>query len=108
FQKGQIMTEDAIIIGGGFAGLSAAMQLARARRRVTVLDTGEPRNRFSAQSHGFLAQDGRPGRDILADARHQLSAYGTVTFRQSRAERLDGEIDAFSVLAADGMRLGAR
>lgn len=102
------MTEDAIIIGGGFAGLSAAMQLARARRRITILDTGEPRNRFAAHSHGFLAQDGRPGGDILADARRQLAAYGTVTFRDAPAERLEGEKDAFSVITGDGGRLDAR
>lgn len=102
------MTEDAIIIGGGFAGLSAAMQLARARRRITILDIGEPRNRFSPHSHGFLAQDGRPGRDILADARRQLSAYETVTFRDAAAERLEGEIDTFSVLTGDGEQIDAR
>ena len=102
------MTEDAIIIGGGFAGLSAALQLARARRRITILDTGEPRNRFAAHSHGFLAQDGRPGRDILADARRQLAAYGTVTFRDMSAERLDGEKDAFSVVTGDGGLIAAR
>jgi thioredoxin reductase len=102
------MTEDAIIIGGGFAGLSAAMQLARARRRVTVLDTGQPRNRFASHSHGFLAQDGRPGSDILADARRQLLAYETVTFHDARAERLDGQRDAFSVVAGDGRRFDAR
>ncbi len=102
------MTEDAIIIGGGFAGLSAAMQLARARRRITILDTGLPRNRFATHSHGFLAQDGRPGGDILADARRQLAAYETVTFRDVPAERLEGERDAFSVMTGDGGRIDAR
>lgn len=102
------MTEDAIIIGGGFAGLSAAMQLARARRRITIVDTGEPRNRFAAHSHGFLAQDGRPGGEILADARRQLAAYETVTFRDAPAERLEGEKEAFSVVTGDGGRIAAR
>lgn len=102
------MTEDAIIIGGGFAGLSAAMQLARARRRITLVDTGEPRNRFAAHSHGFLAQDGRPGGEILADARRQLAAYETVTFRDAPAERVEGEINAFSVVTGDGGRIAAR
>ncbi|MGB3875362.1 MAG: NAD(P)/FAD-dependent oxidoreductase [Shinella zoogloeoides] len=102
------MTEDAIIIGGGFAGLSAAMQLARARRRITIVDTCEPRNRFAAHSHGFLSQDGRPGGEILADARRQLAAYGTVTFRDAPAERLEGERDAFSVATGDGGRIAAR
>ncbi|MDX3929020.1 MAG: NAD(P)/FAD-dependent oxidoreductase [Shinella sp.] len=102
------MTEDAIIIGGGFAGLSAAMQLARARRRVTILDTGSPRNRFSAHAHGVLAQDGRPGGDILAEARAQLAAYATVTFRDTEGLKLDGEIDAFRVKTADGDVISGR
>ncbi|MFN6996219.1 MAG: NAD(P)-binding protein, partial [Aquincola tertiaricarbonis] len=50
---------DAIVVGGSFSGLSAALQLARARRRLLVVDAGLPRNRFAAHSHGFLGQDGR-------------------------------------------------
>ena len=50
---------DAIVIGGSYAGLSAALQLARARRRVLVIDAGVRRNRFAPASHGFLGQDGR-------------------------------------------------
>lgn len=49
---------DVIVIGGSFAGLSAALQIARTRRRVLVLDAGKPRNRFASHSHGFLGQDG--------------------------------------------------
>ena len=52
------MDYDAIIVGGSFAGLSAAIQLARARRRILLVDAGRPRNRFSEASHGFLGQDG--------------------------------------------------
>jgi thioredoxin reductase len=52
------MHYDTIVVGGSFAGLSAALYLARARKSVCVLDTGEPRNRFAAESHGFFAQDG--------------------------------------------------
>jgi thioredoxin reductase len=52
------MRYDAIIIGGSFAGLSAAMQLGRANRSVCVIDTGTPRNRFATASHGFFGQDG--------------------------------------------------
>ena len=56
------MRHDAIIIGGSFAGLSAAMYIARARRTVCIIDTGAPRNRFAAHAHGFFAQDGsEPG-----------------------------------------------
>ena len=81
------MHTDVAIIGGSFAGLSAALQLARARRSVTVLDTGEPRNRFAKGSHGFLTQDGARPADILAEARRQLAAYPTARFVEARAER---------------------
>lgn len=73
---------DAIVIGGSFAGLSAAMQLARARRRVCVVDAGKPRNRFAAASHGFFGQDGEPPLAMIEQARRNLLAYPTVTLRQ--------------------------
>lgn len=66
------MKHDAIIVGGGFAGLAAATYLARARRTVRVIDSGKPRNRFAAASHGFLGQDGSDPFQILATARAQL------------------------------------
>ena len=56
-----------IIIGGSFAGLAAALQLGRARRKVTVLDTGLPRNRFAGHSHGLLGHDHKPPLEILAE-----------------------------------------
>jgi thioredoxin reductase len=64
--------DDVIIIGGSFAGLAGALQLGRARRKVTVLDTGLPRNRFAGHSHGLLGHDHKPPLDILAEARQQL------------------------------------
>ncbi len=79
------MSHDAIVVGGSFAGLSAAMQLARARRQVLVIDAGLPRNRFAATSHGFLGQDGRSPRDIVQDARQQLARYPTVEFIHTEA-----------------------
>lgn len=53
------MKFDVIIIGGSYAGLSAALQLGRARKSILIIDAGEPRNRFASHSHGFLGQDGR-------------------------------------------------
>jgi len=79
------MDHDVIIIGGSFAGLSAAMQLARARRDVLVLDTGAPRNRFAASSHGFPGQDGRAPAEIAAALRAELGMYQTVQFRDVAA-----------------------
>ncbi|MGJ7612871.1 MULTISPECIES: NAD(P)/FAD-dependent oxidoreductase [unclassified Variovorax] len=77
------MRHDALIVGGSFAGLSAAMQLARARRNVCVVDAGAPRNRFAAQSHGFFGQDGVQPLKMIADARDKLLAYPTVSFVQA-------------------------
>lgn len=79
------MHHDAIVIGGSFAGLSAATQLARARRSVLVIDAGEPRNRFADHAHGFLGQDGEPPAAILAKARRQLAAYPTARMIDGRA-----------------------
>ena len=79
------MHHDAIIVGGSFAGLAAALQLGRARRNVLVIDAGRPRNRFASASHGFLGQDGRTPDAILGIARNQLAAYPTVTIRLDEA-----------------------
>ncbi|WP_349433947.1 NAD(P)/FAD-dependent oxidoreductase [Pararhizobium sp. A13] len=102
------MQQDAIIIGGGFAGLSAAYILARARRKVTIIDSGEPRNRFAAHSHGALALDGKSGREILAEARTQLATYPTVTFVEGEADSAEGVIDDFHVRIAGQKPIAAR
>jgi len=100
--------DDVIIIGGSFAGLAAALQLGRARRKVTVLDTGLPRNRFAGHSHGLLGHDHKPPQDILAEARQQLARYPTIRLVSARADSVSGAIDNFSVLTSDGGSLGAR
>lgn len=78
------MIWDAIVIGGSFAGLSAALQLARGQRQVLLIDAGEPRNRFAVQSHGFFAADGAEPGALRGLAWQQVLAYPTVQFRQSR------------------------
>ena len=79
------MQFDALVIGGSFAGLSGATQIARARRSVCVVDGGAPRNRFAAASHGFFGQDGARPQDMIALARRQLMAYPSVTFKAAQA-----------------------
>jgi len=96
------MRHDAIIIGGSFAGLSAALYLARARRSVCVVDTGLPRNRFAEHSHGFFAQDGSDPRTMLATARSQVAAYPTVTFIDGAATTAAKEAGGFSVSVSTG------
>ena len=99
---------DVIIIGGSFAGLAAALQLGRARRKVTVLDTGLPRNRFAGHSHGLLGHDHKPPQDILVQARQQLERYPTVTLVSARAVSVEGAFDDFNVLTDNGERIAAR
>jgi len=67
---------DVVVVGGGAAGLSAALVLGRARRRVAVVDAGTPRNAPAAQMHGFLSRDGMAPDDLLAAARAEVGAYG--------------------------------
>ena len=100
--------DDVIIIGGSFAGLAGALQLGRARRNVTVLDTGLQRNRFSGHSHGLLGHDHKPPLDILAEARRQLARYPTIKLVNAPADSISGAIDDFSVLTSDGESLRAR
>jgi len=99
---------DAVVIGGSFAGLSAAMQLARARRKVLVLDAGKPRNRFAPASHGFLGQDGRSPKEIMETGRRQLLAYPTVEFQHAEATNAAQEDGAFSVSFGDGGMVRAK
>jgi len=67
------MDFDIIIVGGSFAGQAAAIQLGRARRRVLLLDAGQPRNRFAQASHGFfLGQDGQAPAAIMATTNFSL------------------------------------
>jgi len=77
---------DVIIIGGSYAGLSAALQLGRARRSVLIIDEGKRRNRFASHSHGFLTQDGVDPAVIAAEARAQVMKYGTVSWLSARVE----------------------
>jgi thioredoxin reductase len=91
------MNHDVVIVGGSFAGLSAALQLARARRHILVVDSGQLRNRFAQLSHGFFGQDGKPPSAILAIARAQLLSYPTVRFAEALATHASRTDHEFSV-----------
>jgi thioredoxin reductase len=99
---------DVIIIGGSFAGLAAATQLGRARRRVLVLDTGAPRNRLAPHSHGFFSRDGAPPLELLDAARDQLRPYRTVEFANARAIAANQVNGGFDVELEGGERVAAR
>jgi thioredoxin reductase len=92
------MQYDVIIVGGSYAGLSAALPLARARRRILVVDGGLRRNRYAAHSHGFLTHDGSAAASIVQTGREQLMAYDTV-------EWLSGNV-INAAQTAQGFRLG--
>ncbi|WP_192345924.1 NAD(P)/FAD-dependent oxidoreductase [Algoriphagus sp. Y33] len=71
---------EVIIIGGSYAGLSAAMALGRSLRKVLVIDAGKPCNRQTPHSHNFLTQDGKTPAEIASIGRKQVEKYDTVTF----------------------------
>ncbi|HYH80798.1 MAG TPA: NAD(P)/FAD-dependent oxidoreductase [Longimicrobium sp.] len=96
------MPYDVIVVGGSYAGLSAAMQLARARRRLLIVDAGLPRNRFAHAAHGFLGQDGKPPREIIGEAARQLSAYPTVEWAHGEAVDARKDDGGFTVALAGG------
>jgi thioredoxin reductase len=82
---------DVVVVGGGAAGLSAALVLTRGRRRVAVVDAGEPRNAPAAHMHGFLGSDGRPPADLLSAGRAEVAGYGGQLVR--------GRVDGISAVA---------
>ena len=98
---------DAIIVGGGPAGLSAALILGRCRRRVLICDGGEPRNAASHALHGFLTRDGIPPAELLRIAREQLEPYD-VMIRESHVVNVDRSELGFEVSLSDGSHLRAR
>ena len=77
---------DVVVVGGGAAGLSAALVLGRARRRVAVIDAGSPRNAPAAHMQGFLSRDGLAPAELLALGREEVERYGVAIVRGSAGE----------------------
>jgi thioredoxin reductase len=101
-------TFDAAVIGGGAAGLSAALVLLRARRSVAVFDAGAPRNAPAAHMHGFLSRDGVPPAELLAFGREEIARYGG-TRVEGTVIAVAGAVDTgFTVRLVDGRAIGAR
>jgi thioredoxin reductase len=101
------MTYDTIIVGGGPAGLSAALVLGRSRRTVLVCDSGHYRNECSKGVHGFFTRDGMPPAELLRIGREQLQPYG-VELRNIEVTQACIHEDGFSVSLADGAELFSR
>ncbi|MFF2962537.1 NAD(P)/FAD-dependent oxidoreductase [Streptomyces sp. NPDC057963] len=106
---------DVVVIGAGAAGLNAALLLGRARRKVAVIDAGEPRNAPAAHMHGFLSRDGLPPATLLELGRAEIARYGVRLIR-GRVEQIDHGyhvrleggpvLRARRVLVATGLRDG--
>jgi len=93
---------DCVVVGGGVAGLSAAMVLGRARRRTLVLDRGRQSNRAAAHVGGLLGHDGTPPGELYELARAQVAAYGAVVLRDAEAVDARVEGEGFAVVPGDG------
>lgn len=99
---------DVIIIGGSYAGLSAAMALGRALRQVLVIDSGKPCNAQTPHSHNFLTQDGKTPHEIAALARTQVENYPTVRFHQDIAIEGQKTADGFQISTELGGKFSAK
>ena len=99
---------DVIVVGGGAAGLSAAIVLGRCRRRVFVCDVGQPRNQASRAVHCLLGHEGTPPSDLLVRARFELERILTVELHAGRVTNISLSRHQFSVVCAEGSTLRAR
>src|SRR3954467_8721285 len=95
---------DVVIVGGGAAGLSAALVLGRARRRVVVIDAGAPRNAPAAHMQGFLSRDGMAPSDLLAAGRAEVRSYGV----EIAEDRVVGATGGLVLELAGGRRIAAQ
>lgn len=102
------MVYDVIIVGGSYSGVSAGLQLARARRNVLIIDAGQRRNRFATHSHGFLGRDGEDPATIASEARDQLLAYPTVTWLTQNAVHAEAGENGYVITAGSGEQFATR
>ncbi len=98
---------DVVVIGGGAAGLSAALVLSRARRKVLVVDAGKPRNAPATHMHGYLSRDGIPPAELLAVGRDEVTGYGGELVEDTVTELVPGG-HGFWVNLAGGQQISAR
>ena len=95
-------THDVIVIGGGPAGLQAALTLGRMHRSVLMLDSGDYRNATVEHAHNYVTHDGIAPAEFRRLARADLDAYDTVEVREALASRVDRDGDDFTVRLEDG------
>lgn len=93
---GERVESEVVVVGGGSAGLAAAVALARSRRDVVVIDAGEPRNAPAEAAHNMLGQEGISPLDLLARGRAEAQAYGARVLA-GRATGASGAVDDFTI-----------
>ena len=99
---------DCVVVGGGPAGLAAATWLARYRRAVVIVDSGDYRARHVEQSHGYLARDPQRPLEFLQTAREQIVGYRTVSYLTTSVETAERSADGtFRLTCADGAEMHA-
>jgi len=99
---------DVAIVGGGPAGLNAALLLGRARRRTLLCDEGRPRNAVSHAMHGFLSRDGADPAEVRRAGREQLAQYDTVDVQEGEVVEAARRDDDFALSLAGGGQAVAR
>jgi len=99
---------DVIIIGGSYAGLSAAMALGRSLRNVLIIDGGQRCNRQTPHSHNFITQDGNEPGAIVEKARAELLQYSTVTILDDLATSGEKTATGFDITAKSGQKFSAK
>jgi thioredoxin reductase len=99
---------DVAVIGGGAAGLSAALVLSRACRKVLVVDAGAPRNAQATGIHGYLSRDGLPPGGLLACGRNEVKSYGGEIVAGTATDLVPYGRTGFWILLEDGQRISAR
>lgn len=102
------MNYDVLIIGGSYAGLSAALVLGRSLRKVLVLDGGQPANRQTPHGHGFLTRDGETPSELARIAREQVRAYASVQLQTATVVSVGRQADQFEITTNQGITARGR
>lgn len=104
----QVPEYDVVVVGGGAAGLSAALALSRARRSVLVVDAGDPRNRPAGHVHNYLGREGTPPAELLATGRAEVESYGGQVTSGLVTSASAGDRSGFMVTLQDGRQVAGR